>query len=356
MIINALDECMRGMPQLLHWIDENASTSADVRWIVSSRNMHEIEQQLRLDGSRTRLSLELNPWHVRQAIQAYIKHEVARLVCLNDDEQRRHEVRDTLCRKADGTFLWVALIVKELQHTRPWRVESTLERMPSGLTPLYKQMLERVRYLPPEEAELCRLVISTATIAYRPLHLAELAVLAGLPEDISHNIRHVEQVVDMCGSFLTIQADYVYLIHQSAKDYLMGEGSGVIFASGCPAVHGAMFSRSLQIMSKTLRRDPYDLHYPASLIPATPPESNPLASTRYSCVYWVDHFAEAGGSVHDEDTQDSGCIHSFLKRKYLYWLESLSLLGSMSHGVLSMSKLYSLLQVRQNNIQCQRAL
>ncbi len=87
----------------------------------------------------------------------------------------------------------------------------------------------------------------------------------------------------------------------------------------------------------------YGLYALGSPIPAAPPKPNPLAAARYSCVYWVDHLLKANN---DKDIQDGGHIHLFLRQKYLYWLEALSLLGSMSHGVLSMSKLCSLLQVR----------
>jgi hypothetical protein len=47
----------------------------------------------------------------------------------------------------------------------------------------------------------------------------------------------------MCGSFLTIRDDYVYLIHQSAKDYLSEKARESIFPSGSGYAHHAIFSR-----------------------------------------------------------------------------------------------------------------
>jgi hypothetical protein len=47
----------------------------------------------------------------------------------------------------------------------------------------------------------------------------------------------------------------------------------------------------------------------------------------------------------DDDLQDGGAVHIFLKTLYLYWLEALSLSKSMSKGVLSMVKLNALIQV-----------
>jgi len=138
MVIDALDECETGLPQLLDFIVQTAwSTSTDVKWIVSSRNRHDIEQQLRLNDSGTMLSLELNARHVTHAINTYIEHKVSHLVSLEGDRQLQYQVRDTMRRKADGTFLWPALVAKELQNVQAWDVLAVLEQIPPGLVPFY---------------------------------------------------------------------------------------------------------------------------------------------------------------------------------------------------------------------------
>ncbi|RYP25503.1 hypothetical protein DL767_008366 [Monosporascus sp. MG133] len=81
----------------------------------------------------------------------------------------------------------------------------------------------------------------------------------------------------MCGSFLTIQGGYVYLIHQSVKDYLSGKASSIIFPSGPADVHHAIFSRSLETMS-TLRRNIYGLHHLGPIGEVKTPEPDPLAA------------------------------------------------------------------------------
>ncbi|KAH6883495.1 NACHT domain-containing protein [Thelonectria olida] len=58
MVIDALDECETDLLKLLKLLVENTSASR-VKWIVSSRNRHDIEQQLKLDDSQTKLSLQL---------------------------------------------------------------------------------------------------------------------------------------------------------------------------------------------------------------------------------------------------------------------------------------------------------
>lgn len=76
------------------------------------------------------------------------------------------------------------------------------------------------------------LVLLIVTLGYRPLHVYELCRLAGLC-DQQNGFGDLEDIMGMCASFLTIRDNYVYLIHQSAKDYLSDvKVSAAIFLSG----------------------------------------------------------------------------------------------------------------------------
>jgi NACHT domain len=348
MIIDALDECETGLPQLLDFIVHNASTSRHIKWIVSSRNRHDIEWRLRLDDTRMRLSLELNARHVSSAVDIYIDYKVLQLASLKHNRTLQGQVRDRIRLKANGTFLWVALVFKELQDVQSWDVLQVVEEVPTDLVPLYDRMIRQIQQLKRRDHELCRLVLSTATLTHRPLHLLELGVLSGLPEQILGNTQSVVRIADMCGSFLTIQDEFVYLIHQSAKDYLSTSASTAIFPAGPAEVNYRVFSRSLQVMSKTLQRDIYNLRHPGILIDQVKPASpDPLTPLRYSCVYWTDHLCEvdSSSSQYQSNLRDSGTVYLFLQKNFLYWLEALSLMGSMSDGVLAIAKLESSVRV-----------
>lgn len=76
------------------------------------------------------------------------------------------------------------------------------------------------------------------------------------------------------------------------------------------------------------------------------PDPDPLATVRHSCFHWVDHLSHSvsGTSIHRDDLlQDDRVVHTFLKTKYLYWLEALSLFRAMPEGVIAMSQLEGLL-------------
>ena len=154
----------------------------------------------------------------------------------------------------------------------------------------------------------------------------------------------------MCGSFLTIRDDYVYFIHQSAKDYLTINASSTIFPAGHRRIHYDMFSRSLDALSKTLRRDIYNLQDPGSMVKNVPdPDPDPLGLIRYSCVFWVDHLCKADDRSldHSKELSDDGAIFAFLREHFLHWLESLGHINKLSDGILSIRKLLHKVQVCQ---------
>lgn len=343
LVVDALDECDTGLPQLLDFIVQSLFVSPHIKWIISSRSKYEIEQQLYRAASKTRVSLELNSHHVTQAINTYIDHRIAQLLSLKDNELLQKQVRSEMRQKADGTFLWVAHVAQELRHVQSWNILRVLKQMPAGLLPLYRRMMLQIQQLGPHDIELCRLIVSTVSMAYRPLHLCELGVVSGLPRHISSDRECVEKLADMCGSFLTVRDDHVYLIHQSVKDFLISEACTAIFQSGFTAAHHTMFLQSICIMSETLYRDMYGLRHPGSSADDLhQPKPDPLAAARYSCVYWVDHLRDSvspkTSSLIDK-LNDCKTIHQFISKKYLHWLEALSLLHSMPEGVMAMQKL-----------------
>src|SRR5467141_1343937 len=131
LVVDALDECEVGLPQLLDLITWTVSAqSSCIKWIVYSRNRYDIEQCLRIDDSHTRLSLELNADHISHAVNVYVDHKVSQLVSLRNDKALQEQVRDQMHQKSDGTFLWVALV-------------DMLEDMPSGLTLVYDRMMKQ---------------------------------------------------------------------------------------------------------------------------------------------------------------------------------------------------------------------
>lgn len=346
LIVDALDECVTELPLLLALIVQTPSSSR-VKWILSSRNRTDIERALRLDESRMRLSLELkeNAEQISRAVAAYIDHCIFELPEMQYEITMQDQVRNILRRKSNGTFLWVALVVRELKRVESWEVLDVVNEAPAGLEELYRRMMGQIQQLDRKKPELCRGVLSAATFTYRPLHLAELGILSGLPPNILSTYESVATVVNLCGSFLSIRDNIVYIIHQSAQDFLSAHK--FIIPSGIEDVHHTIFSRSLQLMSKTLQRDVYSLRAPGiSIDEVKQPDPDPLAAARYSCLYWVNHLLDCHTREDTtNDLKDGGLVYRFLYQSFLYWLEGLSLMKSVSDGIIMIRKLENWLQV-----------
>ncbi|EAW16767.1 Pfs, NACHT and WD domain protein [Aspergillus fischeri NRRL 181] len=337
LLIDALDECKVDLENLLKLIAKTMSmSSVRVKWIVSSRNMGYIEKILNPDHEANKLSLELNTGCISHAIETYINYKVLRLRILESDQELQGHVRDQLSKKADGTFLWVALVIEELRKCElEEEVLDALENIPTDLFGLYNQMIEQIDQLKGRRRDVCIKVLSMAVLAYRPLHLSEMRHLTAKQKK-----GEIERTVGLCGSFLTIRDEYVYLIHQSAKDHLDKIYADTAILQEKSVTHHILWSRSIEILSIKLRRNLYNLDNPGLLvseIAALRPHPDPLFDLRYSCTYWLDHFIDSGSLTKVESSE--GQISEFFKQHLLHWLESLGLIGELRHGILSLKKL-----------------
>jgi hypothetical protein len=347
MVIDALDECITDLPKLLRLIDERSAVSSRVKWIVSSRNWPQIEQQLNKAKNQTWLSLELNAKFISEAVDLYIKYKVLKLAQDQGyDDPTQTAILHHLLRNADGTFLWVALVCQNLMDVEPWHILEILNEFPPGLDLLYKRMLEQI--CSSRSAGPCQKLLAVMMSLFRPVTLTELISLVKI-SNVQIDERLITRVIGLCGSFLTVRNAVVYFVHQSAKDFLLDNATDQICPSGQGEVHQTIFTRSLHVMTDTLQRDIYNLQTPGNAIEQFRPSvPDPLVAIRYACVFWIDHvcawlYTDYSRSQNDIDCW--GSIHTFIKEKYLYWLEALSLCRSMSEGVLSIAKLYNLIQV-----------
>jgi hypothetical protein len=341
LIVDGLDECENGLGELLHLIRETATTCDRIRWVVSSRNCPQIERQLGSVNSAITLNVEKNAENVSQAISHYLDHKVPQLDCIRDNTALQRETKSRLQEKANGTFLWVSLVLTQLESE--CFLESAVLRMiedfPPGLWPLFERMMSKLKENR-VHFETCRRVLSTATLTNRPLQLQELQFLANV-----NKTDNISKVVNLCGSFLTSVDGTVSLIHQSAKEYLLDPQRALAeaFPDGLAEVHHRIFVRSLEFMNITLRRDIYgSRRQDYSVEEIQTPDPDPLSEGRYICTFWIDHLIESSPYQLEDDR-----VFHFLRHHFLHWLESLALLRTFSEGILLLRRLGFQLKVRR---------
>lgn len=352
-VVDALDECEQGLDNLIKLISVSLTLSDKVKWLVSSR------PTVKLYTPDTAGSLvELDAQKLEDPVNAYIKHKLFTLKTRDGyDERVLAKVADKIRQQAQNTFLWVALVFKELDVEDENHIKvhgmyalEIIGEIPSGLKELYDHMMTKIEKGKRRDPQYCRNVLVVAVLAYRPLTLSELAVLADLPPEMD-----AQTIVKKCGSFLTTKDETVYLIHQSAKDYLDENNTSRLQLEGICQAHADIGRRSINAMSSVLKQNIFNLDFGFRPMDITPPKPDPLAKIRYSCVFWADHLCFENGEspackqelteTYKQELTDDGRVFEFLKERFLCWLESLSLLGNLSDGVQSIRRLLHIAQV-----------
>lgn len=320
LIVDALDECLADSRQLLvEFIVRMSHSHPNVKWIMSSRELAEFNAHLQ---KARHLSLESRSESVSSTVDAYIDFKVTKLREQNFDSSIVERIACELRRKSEGTFLWVAIVCKELESAPEYDVMDILQEMPTGLNELYGKLLQDIKALKRKGPKYCQSVLRTVAVAFRPLTFKELQMLADLPQNVP-----ADAIAKMCRSLLTIRDDTVYFVHQSAKDYLANEWD-TVFQPSTRDTHESMFLMSVEAMKPILCQNIYNLELAGiSIEDIKRPSPDPLEPILYSCTYWIAHFREAQPcSALDE-------VDGFLRIHLLHWLEALSLSRSHSRGL-----------------------
>ncbi|KAI8930692.1 hypothetical protein NX059_012301 [Plenodomus lindquistii] len=355
LLVDALDECTTGLSTLLRTItDDSLARRSKIKWLVTSRNLPEIEQYLQPDSAGIKVSLEVSANQVSRAVAAFINFKVQDLATVKRYEARlQEEVEKVLRSRAEGTFLWVSLVCKELEKVPFYSTREVLHTLPPGLDPLYDRMMTQILAQDHiKTREYCKDVLRAVTVAFRPLRLKELVVVAGLTSDQFNDPQAVVDLVGRCGSFLTIRQDTVSFIHLSAKDYFM-TGNGQQILDGAAATEqGQVIHRLINAMRNTLQRDLCSLEKQGPQIKGITEQiqDSVLSQIAYACEYWIEHLCAldlTSSATSKYILQDGGIVDLFLQKKFLYWLEALSLCKNVSKGVVAIEKLWLLLQGRE---------
>lgn len=281
----------------------------------------------------------------------YIKHQVQRLKHRrNISEEIQRTLLHELSTKSNNTFLWVSLVYQNLEKTSSLDILETLGKFPSGLDSVYQRMMKQINDIDGiNAAKYCFQTLGIILLVYRPVTLVELGCLFRRDDGNPTTVEFISDTIALCGSFLTIREGKVYVIHQSAKDYL-NAATPTRFQLSFANIHTIIFEQSIKSMSAILQRNIYDLDangLPISQIKR--PDPDPLESIHYSCTHWANHFCDmhlsTGHLHHEEYNKQYQIALNFLLRDFLCWLEALGLIECTEDGVISIIRLESLLKV-----------
>ena len=135
----------------------------------------------------------------------------------------------------------MALVCQNLEKIPRLNTLTKLDAFPPGLDPLYTRMMEQVCNSDNDNADLCKRILAIITVVYRPITLKELTSFVEMLGITSNDLQSLTEIIELCGSFLTLRECTVYFVHQSAKDFLLEKASNEIFGSGVGEVHYTIF-------------------------------------------------------------------------------------------------------------------
>lgn len=243
--VDGLDECEEGQSDLVQLISASLTLSDKVKWIVTS------DPALEIKAPGTACSaVELDAERLDAPVHEYITRKLSKLRTRKGyTDAVMAKVSDQLHERAEDSFLWVALVFKMLDSEYGWNATRVLERTPPGLPNLYGQMMGKMEK-DTMDRQCCENVLVAASLAYRPLSLPELGVVAGVEPGID-----LPTIVEECGSFLMTRDDKVFIIHQSAKNYVLESFKVGLQSAGDVPGHASIAQHSTEAMSVVLRRN-----------------------------------------------------------------------------------------------------
>ncbi|KAH6980503.1 hypothetical protein EDB80DRAFT_258923 [Ilyonectria destructans] len=236
-LIDALDECDRSTRKaLLRCIRElfqaSPKSAGNFKFLVTCRpEISDIKYEL----DRIGVSLRMDSSEVNADLSDYINLRVEDLAQRNKYSQSLEaKVKEALKSQAGGTFLWVSLMINELESTPAYDVEGKLKDLPKGLDETYTRILDG--NIPKERQADARFLLLSMVAARRPLTKKELAASFAFWNTRSVvGDQDLHDYMDICSSCSSI----IYLdvasndsettanfCHQSVKDFLLDDHSG----------------------------------------------------------------------------------------------------------------------------------
>lgn len=220
-VVDALDEMEAGHDK---WLEDflrlGHEFSRTVKIITTSRQVPEVEKHMHRSCV---VDLRLDRLHVDHDISLFVTQQ------LQDSHlglgmAEIAEIKNALCEKGKGLFLYAKLMIDELL-LNPKDILTRVHNLPDGLGDLYNNLLRESVTRSGTSTRLQRLILECVTHSARPMRILELtAMVESLPDrgglEPESNVK--DAVRTACGSLLEVCEDgVVQVIHHSLTEFLL---------------------------------------------------------------------------------------------------------------------------------------
>lgn len=238
-ILDALDECEAGgcsrlIDRLQNFYDSSLTTSAQgssLKFLVTSRPYDGIVDkfsELTEKIPTIRLAGEEETEGISQEITIVIKAKVEKLAKdRNLDDELRSALHDRLCEIPNRTYLWLHLtfdaVKKGISRSRTRaKLRGLIDNLSESVEDAYEEILAKS-----PDREKARQILQLIIAARRPLAVSEIDIaleIKSSSSDYESLDREFENRADSvrqaCGLFVSIVDSHLYLIHQTAREFL----------------------------------------------------------------------------------------------------------------------------------------
>ena len=357
--IDALDECKDEEPAsaILTVLGQFVSEISTVKFFVTGRPEPRIREGFRLPllakATDVFVLHEVEPSRVGSDIRLFFRHNLLELASRRGglDNWPTEEHLDLLCDRAAGLFVYAMATVKFIDHKNKnpraqldcilrWPKRTAYEgetrvRSNATLDSLYMSILqEAFSYNGLKDDPEVRSVLGAVVLAANPLSPSTIATLLGI------DLTNVSLQLSSIHSLLILQDDNhpVRSFHKSFPDFIIDPTrcTNERFHVSPSSHHLELLFGCLELMNKKLERNICQI--PEAI---TNSEVDDLQgkveqcishSLQYACTSWHKHLvALSTMSIHI--SKITSVLHQFLEEKFLFWLEVLSVLGTVRDAV-----------------------
>ena len=231
-VLDALDECEPESRELLiqhvnTFCSSQQHSRSQVKFLVTSRPYLFIDECF--DKVAVRLSGENESESIKQEIDLVIKNRVAQIASRKKlDTETQVALSKKLLGVDNRTYLWLHLTLTSIEDaiglSTPKRVENFIDLIPGSLNVAYESILSRST----NQME-ARQILHIILAAIRPLHLGEMNMALNIRQhhksiddvDLYPPETFASYIRNLCGLFLNVYNDRIFLIHQTAREFLV---------------------------------------------------------------------------------------------------------------------------------------
>lgn len=312
-IIDALDECPKYAE--LFTMLKGEKPQFPLRIFLTSRPIRDMQRlQKTLQPTATVYSIDIDRKDSLDDIHCYVKSRVEGMAL--PDASSIEELTSTIMRKSNACFLWVRLVMDELEgvFTTVSRMD-ILNTIPEGMKPYYERTIEPIE-ANTREKHISKAIFTWVVATARALDVSEL--IEALQHDISADVPQSTGAIEgLCGQLVTVGASgTVELIHPTAREFLLSSAGE--FNVSLPRAHERIALVCLKLLSSSELRPPRT----ARSIHQDRPPLSPLTA------YAAENFSEHIFAASSENDQVLLALDRFLKTNVFSWIERVAMTGN----------------------------